>query len=158
LKRSLPVLPLIRELGYKASFVAQDGIDKTVTPWDDFDVLFIGGTTDWKLGPIAAGAATEALARGKWLHMGRVNSYKRYLYAALLGCDSVDGTFLAFGPAKNLPRLERWVMKVKSIRDSGEPYNENDLPVWWNQQALRQRGNGLEVGRENGIGQGLSIS
>jgi len=29
--------------------------------------------------------------------------------AASIGCDSVDGTFLAFGPDKNLPQLLRWL-------------------------------------------------
>ena len=30
--------------------------------------------------------------RGKWVHMGRVNSTRRIRYAASIGCDSVDGT------------------------------------------------------------------
>jgi hypothetical protein len=148
MKRSLPVLPQIRELGYLASFVGQDGIEKLKIPWNEFDVFFIGGTTDWKLSEEAAAVSLASIERSKWLHMGRVNSYKRYLYAALLDCDSVDGTFLAFGPSKNLSRLERWIERVKSIRDSGEPYNENDLPVWWNQQTIGQRSDRLERSRQ----------
>jgi len=109
LARSLPWLPLIRSLGYPAAFVAQDGLETLPIPWDSFDVLFIGGTTGWKLGPHARALATEAKRRGKWVHMGRVNSERRFKYAAAIGCDSADGTFLAFGPDVNLPRLLAWL-------------------------------------------------
>src|SRR5204862_2827813 len=50
LARSLPVLPTIRSLGYRAALVGQDGLtDTTQLPWDDFDCLFIGGTNQFKL-------------------------------------------------------------------------------------------------------------
>ena len=41
--------------------------------------------------------------------MGRVNSERRYRYAADIGCDSADGTYLTFGPDQNLPRLMAWI-------------------------------------------------
>jgi len=109
LARSLPHLPAIRALGYPAALVAQDGLEHLDVPWDAFDVLFIGGTTEWKLSKAATGLVAEAKRRGKWVHMGRVNSRRRWSYAEYIGCDSVDGTFLAFGPDANLPRLTRWV-------------------------------------------------
>ena len=56
----------------------------------------------------------EAKAHGKWVHMGRVNSLKRLQYAAAIGCDSADGTYLTFGPAKNLPRLLGWLAEVNN--------------------------------------------
>jgi hypothetical protein len=108
LKRSLPWLPKVRALGYPAAFVAQDGLEALTVPWDDFDVLFIGGSTGWKLGQHARTFVAEAKARGKWVHMGRVNSERRYRYAHSIGCDSVDGTFLTFGPDVLLPRLLSW--------------------------------------------------
>ena len=109
LVRSMPWLPKIRALGYPAAFVAQDGLEHLEVPWDAFDVLFIGGTTAWKLGPHARVLAAQARARGKWVHMGRVNSERRFRYAAAIGCDSADGTFLTFGPDVNLPRLMAWL-------------------------------------------------
>jgi hypothetical protein len=109
LDRSLPWLQPIRELGYPAALVAQDGLEELTVPWDDFDVLFIGGTTAWKLGAAARDLIREAKSRGKHVHMGRVNSLKRYRYADAIGCDSVDGTFLVFGPDKNLPKLLSWI-------------------------------------------------
>lgn len=112
LARSLPVLPMIRALGFPAAFVAQDGLEQTAIPWDAFDVLFIGGSTEWKLGPIARAAVAEAKARGKRVHMGRVNSHKRLAYAQAIGCDSADGTFIAFAPTKNLERVTDWLRKL----------------------------------------------
>lgn len=114
LDRSLPWLPKIRGLGYKAAFVAQDGLEDLTVPWDAFDVLFIGGSTEWKLGGAAAALTAEAKARGKQVHVGRVNSYKRLRYSESIGADTADGTFLAFGPDKNLPRLASWLERLSS--------------------------------------------
>lgn len=108
MERSLPFLPQIRALGYPAALVAQDGLEDLEVPWDEFDVLFIGGSTEWKLGAAARALTKEAKTRGKWVHMGRVNSEKRYRYAHEIGCDSVDGTYLTFGPDINLPKLLAW--------------------------------------------------
>lgn len=112
LARSLPWLPKIRALGYPAAFVLQDGATDEFVPWGDFDCLFIGGTDEFKLGPIALQYVAEAKARGKWVHMGRVNSERRFEYARAIGCDSADGTFLKFGHDANLPRLMTWVRGV----------------------------------------------
>jgi len=111
-ERSRPWLRRIRELGLPAAFVGQDGATPANVPWDDFDVLFVGGSTEWKLGPEARTLVAEAKARGMWVHCGRVNSYKRLKYAADIGCDSADGTYLAFGPDKNMPKLEGWLAKL----------------------------------------------
>jgi EAL domain-containing protein (putative c-di-GMP-specific phosphodiesterase class I) len=105
---------MIRELGYPAAFVAQDGIEKTEIPWDAFDVLFIGGSTDFKLGQIVRDVVSMAKEKGKWVHMGRVNSQKRLEYATGIGCDSADGTYLIFGPTKNLPNVLSWLRKVNN--------------------------------------------
>lgn len=109
LTRSAPFLPQIRALGYPAALVAQDGLEDLEIPWDDFDVLFLGGTTEWKLGAHARALAGEAKARGKRVHMGRVNSERRFRYAVAIGCDSADGTFLTYGPDRRLPDLLAWV-------------------------------------------------
>lgn len=113
LGRSLPVLPMIRDLGYRAALVAQDGIEHLDIPWDEFDVLFIGGSTEWKLSEAARALCSEAKVSGKGLHMGRVNSYKRLKIANDFGCDTADGTYLAFGPIVNLPKLCNWLDKLR---------------------------------------------
>lgn len=109
--RSGPMLHRIRAL-VPVAYVAQDGATPTSLPWGHFDALFIGGSTGWKLGPQAAELAHEARRRGLWVHMGRVNSLKRLRYAQEIGCDSVDGTYIAFGPNINLPRMLRWLSSL----------------------------------------------
>lgn len=109
IERSRPWLPKIRSLGYRAAFVAQDGSDAHPPPWGDFDVLFLGGTDRFKLGPEGHRVALEAKRRGLWLHCGRVNSKRRCRYAEALGCDSADGTFLKFAPTENHGRMQVWL-------------------------------------------------
>lgn len=109
LERSAPWLPRIRDLGYPAAFVAQDGAGASTVPWDDLDALFLGGTTEFKLSETARRLTEEALTRGKHVHMGRVNSNRRLRLAHDWGCHSVDGTYLVFGPTVNLPKLVGWL-------------------------------------------------
>lgn len=116
--RALPILPKIRALGLPAAYVAQNGATIANVPWSEFDALFIGGDTDWKLGPEAARLVAEAKSRGLWVHMGRVNTFNRLDYATILGCDSVDGTMLAFAPDDNLTKLLAWLWEV------------NGTPIW----------------------------
>lgn len=108
-KRSEPILPILRDHGYRSAFVAQDGL---VEPpdWDAFDCLFVGGTTTYKLSEVAYRLAAEAKARGKWVHMGRVNSANRYRAAKASGAyDSADGTFVGWGPDIRLSDVARWL-------------------------------------------------
>lgn len=109
LARSRPVLPVLRAMGYRAAFVAQDGLEALPVPWDEFDALFIGGTTPWKLSAHAAVLLAQADARGKWTHVGRVNSFRRLKAFGTCGVDSADGTYAAFGPDINTPKLLAWV-------------------------------------------------
>lgn len=114
LARSRDMLPRIRDLGFPAAYAAQNLMDlDTWDPWDEIDCLFIGGTDAWKLGRSMATLAAVASSYGRWVHMGRVNSLKRYRYAAAIGCDSVDGTYLVQAPDKNLPDLARWRADVE---------------------------------------------
>lgn len=72
-----------------AAFVLQDGCDEIPS---DADAVFVGGSTEFKMGAQAARLVGEAKRRGLWAHMGRVNSGRRIQYANAIGCDSVDGT------------------------------------------------------------------
>lgn len=115
LQRSAPWLPRIRELGFPAAFVAQDGQENLPVPWNDFDVLFIGGRKtpdprdEWKRGPHARRLVAEAVSRGKRVHFGRINSGRMYRYVEAVGGHSCDGTYVIYGPDKNVPKLLTWV-------------------------------------------------
>jgi len=114
LARSLPMLAPIRALGFRVAYVAQNGATVDTLPWGQFDALFIGGDTAWKLGPQARALIAEANRRGLWTHMGRVNSGGRLQRAADSGCHSADGTYLAFGPDTNLPKALAWLRRTNS--------------------------------------------
>jgi hypothetical protein len=88
--------------------------DRREVPRDSaFDVLFLGGSDGFKLGNEGWVATQRAKAAGKWVHMGRVNSLKRLLYAASIGCDSADGTFVGHGPSQNVPKVLSWLYATK---------------------------------------------
>lgn len=99
---------VVRDAGYPVAFVAQDGQEHLPVPWTDIDVLFIGGSTEWKKSELARKLAGRARDYGKWVHVGRCNSGRRYRSWAM-HADSCDGSFLAWGPATNTPRLVRWL-------------------------------------------------
>jgi hypothetical protein len=82
----------VRAAGLPVALVAQDGLERLPVPWADLDALFVGGSTVWKLSAHAARFVAQANRRGKWTHMGRVNSARRLEWAKAIGCRSVDGT------------------------------------------------------------------
>jgi len=98
--------PAVTSRGYRPAYVLQDGEDGSGVPWSDQPAIFIGGTTAYKVGA-ARPVVAEAKRRGLHVHMGRVNSLRRLRLAVDFGCDTADGTFLAFGPDINTPRLCR---------------------------------------------------
>jgi hypothetical protein len=113
IERSAPVLPEIRKLGYEAAFVAQDGQENLTLDWDSFDCLFIGGSTEWKCSDASFYLIREAVKKGKWVHVGRVNSMRRILWARFAGAHSTDGTTLAFAPDRKLLEIEKWLELIK---------------------------------------------
>lgn len=104
----------VSSLGFKPAFVLQDGADMATIPWDTMGCLFIGGTTQFKLSVASRSFCAEAKSRSIWVHMGRVNSLKRMLIAKEWGVDSTDGTYLAFGPDVNTPKLVSMVQRTKN--------------------------------------------
>lgn len=77
--------------GWPLAFVAQDKQEYLPYPpgctW-----IFIGGTDDFKLGVGGRVCIERALAEGKYVHVGRVNSKKRYQMFERMGVHSCDGT------------------------------------------------------------------
>lgn len=82
---------------------AQDGLTISTCPWDEISCLFIGGSTEWKCSDQAHVLVNAARERGKWVHMGRVNSARRMMLAKSWGCDSIDGTSVSMFTDIRLP-------------------------------------------------------
>lgn len=104
----------IRSQGLIPAFVLQNGCETIEQVPDDATVLFIGGDTEYKLGPAPVRIISES-PKTTWAHMGRVNSYKRLNYAKSIGCHSVDGTYISFGPKINTPKLCNWLDRVNGL-------------------------------------------
>lgn len=90
--------------GLPAAFVIQDGCERFAQVPDDAKAVFIGGTTRYKMSDMARQIVTEAKGRGMWVHMGRVNSFRRIVLARSWGCDSVDGTSFSMFSDTYIPR------------------------------------------------------
>lgn len=133
-RRGLAYAPLIREMGFPVAIVAQDNAEQLMWPWDDFDVLFVGGerrhppSSEWKISAAAERLVKNARRHGKWVHMGRVNSLKRMERAREMGCNSADGTFVKYRKRKRATdpegahtlrgasELGRWVVWLDANR------------------------------------------
>lgn len=126
-RRGLEYAPLIRELGFPAAIVAQDGAERLAWPWEDMDALFLGGRqeTGWKTSPEAERLCRAARNAGLWVHMGRVNSVKRLERARSMGCNSADGTFVKWWRRKRKDQgrggrhggeVARWVQILDAER------------------------------------------
>lgn len=96
--------PLIRDrYGWPLAFVGQDGMTTKDVP-DDADVVFIGGTTEWKMSVLWPWC--QAFKR---VHVGRVNTYRRLRMCADAGAESCDGTGWIRGDQKQLAGLRRFL-------------------------------------------------
>jgi hypothetical protein len=102
---------MIRSLGFPVALVAQDGLTVADAPWDDFDALFVGGTTAWKMSRAAETLLAYAAATGKWRHVGRVNTRSRMQHFHGL-CDSVDGSGFSKWPYK-IGLAQRWMTEME---------------------------------------------
>lgn len=104
---------VVTGFGYRPAFVLQDGCTPDEIPEDAYAV-FVGGSDRFKLSAEARVCVDSARDLAMWTHMGRVNSRHRLLLAASWGIDSVDGTYAAFGPDINFPRILAWVEEANN--------------------------------------------
>jgi hypothetical protein len=109
--------PRLRALGFRVAFVAQDaqGLD---APWDRIDCLFVGGTNAYKLSPESRELARRAKARGKLVHVGRVNTLSRLKVLYNIDADSFDGTACSRWPDFQIPKTLRWMDRLDVYRCS----------------------------------------
>jgi hypothetical protein len=104
--------PELTAAGVPVAFVGQDGQEDLPVPWDRLDAFFVGGSTRWKLSEAAGDLVREAKRRGKWVHMGRVNSLRRMRVAYEIGCDSCDGSSASRWGDKYTMQYPRWLGRI----------------------------------------------
>lgn len=104
--------PIVRTSGFPVALVAQDGLTNDAVPWGRIDALFIGGSTVFKLSSQVDSLVEEAKARAKWVHVGRVNSFRRIRHFHEIGVDSIDGTCFSKWPDKYFPGALRWIGRL----------------------------------------------
>lgn len=113
--------PVLRSLGLPVALVLQDGLElfrwraRLPSTWGELAGVFVGGSTDWKLSPFARSVCEEAKARGKWVHVGRVNTERRILTLGRWGCvDTFDGSGFSKWGRTRLPLAVRWIDRAVS--------------------------------------------
>jgi hypothetical protein len=100
---------VIRGAGFVPALVAQDGMLAAELPWREMGALFIGGSTEWKLGAQARTLVAYAKTRGLWVHVGRVNSGQRVQTVFEMGADSFDGSGFSRFPDRDIPKGLQWI-------------------------------------------------
>ena len=120
--------PVLSSLELPVALVLQDGIERLKwggalpSTWDKIAAVFVGGSTEFKVGDHAARLSLEAHERGKLVHFGRVNSWTRIVYLARrmrdgeLWCDSIDGSGWSRWGDINLPKAIRWIDEAMADR------------------------------------------
>lgn len=97
--------PKIREIipDVPLAFAVQDGMTPADVP-SDADVVFVGGTTDWKWR--YARTWTENFKR---VHIARVNSERKLWACHDIGAESCDGTGWMRGGEERIEELDRFL-------------------------------------------------
>lgn len=105
---------VVRGAGFIPALVLQDGMLVSEVPWRELGAVFVGGFTEWKMGPQARDLMAYAKARGLWVHVGRVNSEERTWAIFQRGADSFDGTGFSMFPDINIPKGLSWIERAET--------------------------------------------
>lgn len=110
--------PQLRErTGWNMALCVQDGMETSVLDELRPDVVFIGGSTDWKWSTLASWCAAHPR-----IHVGRCNSPKRLYECAELGVESVDGTGWFRGDQKQYQGLHDFLKHQSDEKVPGQRY------------------------------------
>jgi hypothetical protein len=77
------------------ALVAQDGMEDLEIPWGEMAAVFIGGGDPWKDSKASLDIVKTAKTLGKHVHVGRVNTAKRFKLFTDAGADTCDGSGVA---------------------------------------------------------------
>lgn len=97
---------------WPVALVAQDGQEDLEIPWDELDAIFIGGRDPWKDSQASLDIVKTAKTLGVHVHIGRVNTPKRFQLFADAGADTCDGS----GVAMYDHMLDKIVREVTGVK------------------------------------------
>jgi hypothetical protein len=80
---------------WPVALVAQDGFEDFDIPWGELDCLFVGGRDPWKESQASRDLVKTAKILGKHVHVGRVNTPRRFDLFSSIGADTCDGSGVA---------------------------------------------------------------
>ena len=95
--------PKLKRYGWPLAFAVQDGMTQKDVP-SDADVVFVGGSTDWKWSTMWRWCQENAR-----VHVARVNGYRGLWDCLDAGAESGDGTGWFRGDQEQLAGLERFL-------------------------------------------------
>lgn len=95
--------PRLKSYGWPLAFAVQDGMTQADVP-DDADVVFVGGTTDWKMATL-----WQWCQDNDDVHVGRINGYRGLWHCHDAGAKSCDGTGFYRGDPEQLAGLEQYL-------------------------------------------------
>lgn len=95
--------PRLREYGWPLAFAAQDGMTAVDVP-ADADVVFVGGSTEWKWNTVHRWGRDFSR-----VHVGRVNCYRRLWDCHDAGAESCDGTGWCRGDREQMRGLYQYL-------------------------------------------------
>lgn len=84
--------PVLRAHHLPVALVAQDGMSPSDIEWGELDWIFIGGSTEFKVGKEGKKIIDRAKEENKKVHVGRVSTHGRIKYCLESGVDTIDGT------------------------------------------------------------------
>lgn len=104
----------IRRYKFRLAFVVQDGMTPNDVP-ESADVVFIGGSTNWKWRNVALFCATFPR-----VHVGRVNWVDKLEYCERVGAESCDGTGFFRGDMVQRQQLIDFVSGIRRHQNQGQ--------------------------------------
>lgn len=102
---------------WSLALVAQDGMENLEIPWSEITAIFVGGCDPWKDSKASLDIVRTAKTLGKHIHVGRVNTFKRFDLFAQIGADTCDGSGVAIYSDDKLGKIQQAMQanKEKSL-------------------------------------------
>ena len=111
LRRWLEFRGATASYGWPLAFAVQDGMEIHDVP-KDADVVFVGGSTEWKWRTMAMWCANFPR-----VHVGRVNTYRRLVECEEAGAEGVDGTGWTRGDQRQWRGLVAFLRETSGRKD-----------------------------------------